>query len=65
MKKTSLSFRYVRALGAFYMRLVGTSMEIYKYLEPLYNDSRKMKRLSREESKSLFVFVLTLLMPSL
>nr|CAG4651342.1 EOG090X0DXI [Simocephalus serrulatus] len=36
-------FKYVRALGAFYMRLVGTSVEIYKYLEPLYNDYRKIR----------------------
>jgi hypothetical protein len=52
-------FRYVRALGAFYMRLVGTSVEIYKYLEPLYNDYRKMKYLNRDESKNfvaLFCF---------
>ncbi|CAF1111616.1 unnamed protein product [Didymodactylos carnosus] len=40
-------FKYVRALGAFYMRLVGTSVECYKYLEPLYNDYRKMKRMNR------------------
>ena len=25
------------------MRLVGTSLECYKYLEPLYNDYRKMR----------------------
>ncbi|XP_057298917.1 pre-mRNA-splicing factor 38A-like [Hydractinia symbiolongicarpus] len=37
-------YKYVRALGAYYMRLVGTSLECYKYLEPLYNDYRKMKR---------------------
>ncbi len=48
--KNSLDFfgcfllRYARALGAFYMRLVGTSIECYKYLEPLYNDYRKLKR---------------------
>lgn len=36
-------YKYVRALGAFYMRLVGTSQECYKYLEPLYNDYRKMR----------------------
>lgn len=42
-------FKYVRALGAFYMRLAGTSVEIYKYLEPLYNDFRKMKRLTRDD----------------
>jgi len=46
-------FKYVRALGAFYMRLVGTSVEIYKYLEPLYNDYRKMKRLNKEEKYEL------------
>ena len=34
--------RYVRALGAFYLRLVGKSVEIYTYLEPLYNDYRKL-----------------------
>ena len=34
--------RYVRALGAFYMRLVGRPLEVYEYLEPLYNDYRKL-----------------------
>lgn len=41
-------FKYVRALGAFYMRLVGTSLDCYKYLEPLYNDSRKLRRQNRQ-----------------
>ena len=36
-------FRYLRALGVFYLRLVGTSLEIYQYLEPLLNDYRKMR----------------------
>ena len=40
-------FKYVRALGAIYMRLTGTASEIYKYLEPLYIDNRKMKRLNK------------------
>ena len=31
-------FQYVRALGALYMRITGTSMDCYKYLEPLYLD---------------------------
>lgn len=35
--------RYVRVLGAFYLRLVGTPADIYQYLEPLYNDYRKIK----------------------
>lgn len=41
-------FKYVRALGAFYMRLVGNSLECYKYLEPLLIDSRKLRRQNRE-----------------
>nr|ACO15143.1 Pre-mRNA-splicing factor 38A [Caligus clemensi] len=36
-------FKYVRALGAFYLRLVGTSLDCYKYLEPLLNDYRKIR----------------------
>lgn len=30
-------------LGAFYLRLVGTPADIYQYLEPLYNDYRKIR----------------------
>lgn len=37
-------YKYVRALGAMYMRLVGTSLDCYNYLEPLYNDYRKIRR---------------------
>ena len=44
-------FRYVRALGAMYMRLVGTSMDCYNYLEPLYNDYRKIRRKNKMGSK--------------
>lgn len=40
-------FKYVRALGAFYLRLTGTSADCYKYLEPLYNDNRKLRRQNR------------------
>jgi len=36
-------FKYVRALGAFYLRLVGKNVDIYNYLEPLYNDMRKIR----------------------
>lgn len=35
-------FKYLRALGAFYLRLVGKADDIYHYLEPLYNDYRKI-----------------------
>merc|ERR1719427_766621 len=36
-------YKYVRCLGAYYMRLTGTSLDCYKYLEPLLNDYRKIK----------------------
>lgn len=41
-------FKYVRALGAFYLRLTASSVDCYKYLEPLYNDSRKLRRQKRD-----------------
>merc|ERR1712188_43517 len=44
------SYKYVRLLGAFYMRLCGRSVEIYRYLEPLYNDYRKIRVRTREET---------------
>lgn len=31
------------AAGAFYMRLVGRPLDVYQYLEPLYNDYRKVR----------------------
>ncbi|KAG2216544.1 hypothetical protein INT45_006328 [Circinella minor] len=36
-------FKYLRALGAFYLRIVGRSKEIYLSLEPLLNDPRKLR----------------------
>lgn len=41
------AFKYVRALGAFYLRLTAPSIEIWKYLEPLYNDFRKLRLMDR------------------
>ncbi|KAF4528249.1 hypothetical protein B566_EDAN014407 [Ephemera danica] len=40
-------FKYVRALGAYYMRLTGSSLDCYKYLEPLLNDYRKLRYQNR------------------
>lgn len=40
-------FKYVRALGAFYLRLTGSALDCYKYLEPLYIDNRKLRRQNR------------------
>lgn len=45
--------KYLRALGAYYLRLTGTSIEMYKYLEPLYNDYRKLRFMDREGKFSL------------
>lgn len=38
-------------LGALYMRLTGTAIDCYKYLEPLYNDYRKIKSQNRNGGK--------------
>jgi len=46
-------FKYLRALGAYYLRLTGTSVDCYKYLEPLYNDYRKLRRINREGAYEL------------
>jgi len=40
-------FKYVRCLGAFYLRLVYGSLDAYKYLEPLLNDYRKLRLMNR------------------
>nr|DAD33211.1 TPA_asm: hypothetical protein HUJ06_012062 [Nelumbo nucifera] len=37
-------YKYVRILGAFYLRLTGSDTDVYQYLEPLYNDYRKLRR---------------------
>lgn len=40
------------------MRLVGSSIECYRYLEPLYNDYRKIRFQNKDGSKStLCVFL--------
>ena len=39
--------------GAFYLRLVGKPLEVYQYLEPLYNDYRKLRLRSADGSFAL------------
>lgn len=39
--------KYVRALGAYYLRLTASSLDNWKYLEPLYNDFRKLRMMDR------------------
>uniref|UniRef100_A0A914XRH9 Pre-mRNA-splicing factor 38 n=1 Tax=Plectus sambesii TaxID=2011161 RepID=A0A914XRH9_9BILA len=41
-------YKYIRALGAFYLRLTFASAEIYKYLEPLFNDYRKLRWMNNQ-----------------
>ncbi|CAJ1963159.1 unnamed protein product [Cylindrotheca closterium] len=36
-------FKYVKALGAFYLRLTGRPAEIYEHLEPLYSNFDKLR----------------------
>ena len=35
-------YKYIRALGAFYWRLIAHAKDIYKVLEPLYSDYRRL-----------------------
>lgn len=34
---------YASTPGAYYLRLVGRAAEVYTYLEPLYNDFRRVR----------------------
>ncbi|KAL3939668.1 MAG: hypothetical protein SGBAC_005645 [Bacillariaceae sp.] len=36
-------FKYVKALGAFYLRLTGRPVDIYEHLEPLYSNYDKLR----------------------
>ena len=36
-------FKYIRALGAFVLRLIGDAKEVYLHLEPLLEDKRKLR----------------------
>lgn len=36
-------YKYLTALGIFYLRLVMKAPEIYQILEPFYNDNRKLR----------------------
>ena len=41
-------FKYLTALAAFYVRLTFESVEVYRVLEPLLGDWRKLRRRDRE-----------------
>ena len=36
-------YKYLTALGIFYLRLVIKPPEVYQFLEPFYNDNRKLR----------------------
>lgn len=46
-------FKYLRALGAFYLRLVGRPVEIHQKLEPLLRDYRKLRVVDRMHNFSV------------
>lgn len=46
-------FKYLRALGAFYLRLVGSAVEVYSKLEPLLKDYRKLRLIDKTHKFSL------------
>ena len=41
-------FKYLSALAAFYIRLTWNAVEVYKTLEPLLGDYRKLKRRTKD-----------------
>jgi len=49
------AFKYVRALGAFYLRLTGRPADIYESLEPLYEDYSKLKLRQRNEWELIYM----------
>jgi pre-mRNA-splicing factor 38A len=36
-------YKYLTALGIFYLRLITKPLEVYQLLEPFYNDNRKLR----------------------
>jgi len=50
-------FKYVRILGAFYLRLVGRPVDIYKYLELLYSDYRKVRHRTNQGYTSGYLHI--------
>jgi pre-mRNA-splicing factor 38A len=46
-------YRYVRLLGAFYIRLTAKPKDIYELLEPIYLDYRKMRQRNNDNTFSL------------
>ncbi|KAG2308085.1 hypothetical protein Bca52824_027833 [Brassica carinata] len=47
---------YVHILGLFYLRLTRSDLDVYCYLEPLYNDHRKLRLKLSDSDGSKFHF---------
>lgn len=58
-------YKYVRILGAFYLRITGSDIDVYRYLEPLYNDYRKLRRKLADGRWFPFSFIHCLLVLSI
>ncbi len=52
-------YKYIRALGAFYLRLTGTPTQIFGLLEPLYNDFSKLRVMNNDGSTLYLVIFFT------
>lgn len=50
-------FKYTRALGMLYIRLTSRPADIYKSLEPYYNDYRKLRIYHEQGSKPTFEII--------
>ncbi|KAJ1949850.1 hypothetical protein FBU59_000960 [Linderina macrospora] len=46
-------FKYLRALAMFYLRLTESSVEIYRKLEPMFKDSRKLRKRTKDGTYEL------------
>ena len=55
MVQTRGDFKYLRVLAAFYVRLTFDAVDVYKTLEPLLLDYRKIKRRVRDSFTLTYV----------
>lgn len=46
-------YKYLTALALFYLRIVGSSLEVHRHLEPLLQDKRKLRKRMADGSYTL------------
>ena len=49
-------YKYIRALGAFYLRLVAPPKDCFEILEPLYNDYSKL-RVRNMDGSTFYLYI--------